>query len=45
MRTFGSPEFLFIFYALRWTLTLTVIAFVGGGLVGIALAVMRIYAA
>jgi polar amino acid transport system permease protein len=42
MRTFGSPEFLFIFYALRWTLTLTVIAFVGGGLVGIALAVMRI---
>lgn len=42
MRTFGSPEFFFIFYALRWTLTLTAIAFLGGGLVGIALAVMRI---
>lgn len=42
MRTFGSTEFLFIFYALRWTLTLTVIALVGGGLTGIVLALMRL---
>jgi polar amino acid transport system permease protein len=42
MRTFGTPEFLFIVYALRWTLTLTVIAFVGGGFAGIVLALMRI---
>ncbi|MBO9127206.1 MULTISPECIES: amino acid ABC transporter permease [unclassified Rhizobium] len=42
MRTFGSPEFLFIVYALRWTLTLTVIAFIGGGIAGIALALLRI---
>ena len=42
MRTFGSPEFLFIAYALRWTLALTVLAFVGGGLMGIVLALLRI---
>ena len=42
MRTFGSPEFLFIVYALRWTLTLTLIAFVGGGIMGIVLALLRI---
>lgn len=42
MRTFGSTEFLFIVYALQWTATLTIIAFVGGGIVGIALALMRI---
>lgn len=42
MRTFGSPEFLFIVYALRWTLTLTFVAFVGGGIVGALLALLRI---
>ncbi len=34
MRTFGTNEFLFIVYALQWTLTLTAIAFVGGGYLG-----------
>ena len=42
MRTFGSPEFLFIVYALRWTLTLTLVAFIGGGMMGIVLALLRI---
>jgi polar amino acid transport system permease protein len=42
MRTFGTNEFLFVFYALQWTVTLTLVAFVGGGLMGIFLALMRI---
>jgi len=42
MRPFGTNEFLFIVYALQWTLTLTVIAFVGGGVMGILLALLRI---
>ncbi len=42
MRTFGSNEFIFIAFALQWTLTLTAIAFGGGGLLGICLALMRI---
>lgn len=42
MRTFGTNEFLFVFYALQWTITLTVIAFIGGGLMGVVLAMMRI---
>ncbi|MGF9567851.1 amino acid ABC transporter permease [Neorhizobium sp. JUb45] len=42
MRTFGTNEFLFIVYALQWTITLTAIAFVGGGVVGICLALLRI---
>ena len=42
MRTFGTNEFLFIIYALHWTLTLTVVAFVGGGIMGIVLALLRI---
>ena len=42
MRSFGTPEFLFIFYALRWTLLLTAIAFAGGAIAGILLALLRI---
>jgi len=42
MRYFGLPEFLFIIRALIWTITLTIIAFFGGGIVGAALALMRI---
>lgn len=42
MRTFGTTEFLFITYALQWTLALTAIAFVGGGMMGIVLALLRI---
>ncbi|QEE43297.1 amino acid ABC transporter permease (plasmid) [Rhizobium sp. WL3] len=42
MRSFGPNEFLFIVYALQWTIVLTGIAFVGGGIVGVGLALMRI---
>ena len=41
-RAFGEPEFLFLLGALRWTLLLTVVAFVGGGLGGLVVAVARI---
>lgn len=42
MRVFGTPEIIFLLFALRWTLLLTAIAFVGGGLVGIVFALVRL---
>ncbi|MCT8179972.1 MULTISPECIES: amino acid ABC transporter permease [unclassified Variovorax] len=41
MRTFGFPEFLFILEAAQWTLALSAIAFVGGAILGLAIALMR----
>ena len=41
MRTFGTPEFLFILEAARWTLALSVIAFIGGAIGGLAVALSR----
>ncbi|MGR4871523.1 amino acid ABC transporter permease [Variovorax sp. LARHSF232] len=41
MRTFGFPEFLFILEAAKWTLALSVIAFVGGALLGLVIALAR----
>ncbi len=41
MRTFGLPEFLFIVEAARWTLALSAIAFVGGTLLGLLVALAR----
>ena len=41
MRTFGFPEFLFILEAAQWTLALSVIAFIGGAVLGLAVALMR----
>ncbi|MGJ7610044.1 MULTISPECIES: amino acid ABC transporter permease [unclassified Variovorax] len=41
MRTFGFPEFLFILEAAKWTLALSAIAFVGGAVLGLAIALMR----
>ena len=41
MRTFGFPEFLFILEAAKWTLALSAIAFVGGAILGLAIALMR----
>ncbi len=41
-RDFDWPEFLFLLGALRWTVVLSLIAFVGGGLVGLALLVARV---
>lgn len=40
-RTFGWPEFLFILAALRWTAALSAVAFVGGGALGLLVAVLR----
>ncbi len=42
MATFGWPEMLFIFRAAGWTLLLTLVAFSIGGVVGAALAIMRL---
>ena len=42
MRTFGFPEFMFILEAARWTLALSAIAFLGGSLLGIAIALCRV---
>jgi polar amino acid transport system permease protein len=42
MTTFGWPEVLFIFRAAGWTLLLTAIAFLIGGLMGGALAILRL---
>jgi polar amino acid transport system permease protein len=42
MRTFGWPEFLFVLGALRWTLLLSLVAFVGGGVGGFIIAMARI---
>jgi polar amino acid transport system permease protein len=41
MRTFGFPEFLFILEAARWTIALSLMAFVGGALGGLLVALAR----
>ncbi|HSV59412.1 MAG TPA: amino acid ABC transporter permease [Variovorax sp.] len=41
MRTFGTSDFLFILEAARWTLALSVIAFVGGAILGLVIALAR----
>jgi polar amino acid transport system permease protein len=40
-RTFGPSEFLFLVAAVRWTLLLSLVAFLGGGAVGFLIAIMR----
>jgi polar amino acid transport system permease protein len=40
-RTFGISEFLYILAAVRWTLLLSLVAFLGGGAVGFVIAIMR----
>jgi polar amino acid transport system permease protein len=42
MRTFGPNEFIFLLLALRWTVALFVIAFVGGCAGGLFIAILRI---
>ncbi|TAM48364.1 MAG: amino acid ABC transporter permease [Burkholderiaceae bacterium] len=42
MRAFGFPEFLFILEAVRWTLALSAIAFVGGSILGLIIALCRV---
>jgi polar amino acid transport system permease protein len=41
-RSFGINEFLLLADGLRWTLALTALAFLGGGVLGLALLVLRI---
>jgi polar amino acid transport system permease protein len=41
VRTFGLSDFLFILDAARWTLALSLIAFVGGALLGLLIALAR----
>jgi len=42
MRTFGVSEFLFILDAARWTLALSLVAFIGGSVIGLAIALGRV---
>src|SRR3546814_6756737 len=41
MRTFGYSDFWFILEAAQWTIALSLIAFVGGGIVGLIIALSR----
>ena len=41
MRTFGLPEFLFILEAAKWTIALSLIAFAGGAVGGLLVALAR----
>lgn len=41
MRTFGFSEFLFILEAAKWTLALSLIAFIGGAILGLVIALAR----
>ena len=41
MRTFGFSEFLFILEAAKWTIALSLIAFIGGSILGLAIALSR----
>lgn len=41
MRTFGLPDFLFILEAARWTIGLSLIAFIGGAVGGLLVALAR----
>jgi polar amino acid transport system permease protein len=42
IRDFGSVEFLYLLAAMRWTLGLSLVAFVTGGLVGLVVALLRV---
>ena len=42
IRSFGLNDFLFLLEAAQWTLALTLIALVGGGLAGFAIALLRV---
>jgi polar amino acid transport system permease protein len=41
MRTFGYSDLLYIIEAARWTIALSLIAFIGGGIVGLIIALLR----
>jgi polar amino acid transport system permease protein len=41
-RAFGAAELIFLLEALRWTVALTLVAFIGGGIGGFFVALMRV---
>jgi polar amino acid transport system permease protein len=41
-RAFGEAELLYLLAALRWTIALTLVAFIGGGIGGFIVAIMRV---
>jgi len=41
MREFALPEMIFLLHGLKWTILLTIISFVGGGIIGLAIALAR----
>jgi polar amino acid transport system permease protein len=42
MRTFGLPDILFIVEAAKWTIALSLVAFIGGAIGGLAVALARV---
>jgi polar amino acid transport system permease protein len=42
MREFALPELFFLLQGLKWTVLLTMISFVGGGIIGLAVALARV---
>jgi polar amino acid transport system permease protein len=42
MRPFGEGDVVFLLLALRWTVLLSVVGFLGGGLIGMGIAMMRV---
>ncbi|WDR06003.1 amino acid ABC transporter permease [Devosia rhodophyticola] len=42
MHDFGIPEMFFLLQGLKWTVLLTAISFVGGGIIGLAIALARV---
>ena len=42
MRTFGLPDILFIIEAARWTIALSLVAFIGGAIGGLVVALARV---
>jgi polar amino acid transport system permease protein len=42
IRDFGSVEFLYLLAAMRWTIGLSLVAFISGGLVGLVVALLRV---
>jgi polar amino acid transport system permease protein len=42
MRTFGPGDLVFLLMGLRWTVGLSLIAFLGGGLIGLTIALLRV---
>ena len=42
MRPFGEGDVIFLLLALRWTVFLSLVGFLGGGLIGMGIAMMRV---